>query len=386
MPSPPRSPSPTTIRSATGSISDIPKALTSSAKPSLERISPRTQATCGHLRLNVRVDAPLRIPGLLHHQAGFALVETGFVRSKNAGHVMFMNLAIFFIGVLGYFFTGFALQMGNVAGLSQLGGVGIATGEKSVSLFGKSVGLWSNNYRTMFLSGAGYDMSYWSLFLFSVVFMDAACTIPTGAMAERWKTWNFILFGFVMAGIIYPLYGNWVWGNGWLASLGSNFGLGHGHVDFAGSSVVHMVGGMAALAGVIVIGPRIGKYDKQGRSIPIPGHHLPMAVLGTLVLGFGWFGFNTGSTMSGNDLRVGAVCVNTMLASCAAGMAAMFYMKLTTGEVGRGDDLQRLPGRPGGHHRALRLCGDLGRLLHRRGGRHPGLRFLLCHRAQAAPG
>ena len=113
-------------------------------------------------------------------------------------------------------------------------------------------------------------------------------------MAERWKFSAFIVFAFFMSMVVYPLYANWVWGGGWLAQLGVNFGLGHGHVDFAGSSVVHMVGGVAALAGAIVLGPRIGKFNKAGEPLAIPGHHIPMAIAGTFILAFGWFGFNAG--------------------------------------------------------------------------------------------
>jgi len=155
-------------------------------------------------------------------------------------------------------------------------------------------------------------------------------TIPTGAMAERWKTTNFVLFAFFMSMFVYPIYGNWVWGNGWLAKLGSNFGLGHGHVDYAGSSVVHMVGGVAALAGAYVLGPRIGKYTRDGKPNAIPGHHIPMAILGTMILGFGWFGFNAGSSLAGNDLRISIVATNTMLASSSGGMFSMLYMYILT--------------------------------------------------------
>ena len=126
--------------------------------------------------------------------------------------------------------------------------------------------------------------------------------------------------------LFIPLFGNWVWGGGWLSQLGVNFGLGHGHVDFAGSSVVHEVGGVAALAGAIVIGPRIGKYGKDGTVNTIPGHNIPMALLGTFILAFGWFGFNPGSTLAGGDLRIAVVAVNTMLASAAGAFAAMMYM------------------------------------------------------------
>jgi len=124
----------------------------------------------------------------------------------------------------------------------------------------------------------------------------------------------------------YPIFANWVWGGGWLSQLGKNFGLGHGHVDFAGSSVVHMVGGVTALAGAMVLGPRIGKYNKDGSANPIPGHNIPMGVLGCFILAFGWFGFNPGSTLAGADLRISVIAVNTMLASASGAIFAMFYM------------------------------------------------------------
>jgi len=145
-------------------------------------------------------------------------------------------------------------------------------------------------------------------------------------MAERWKFSSFIVFGFFLSMFSYPLFANWVWGGGWLSQLGKNFGLGHGHVDFAGSSVVHMVGGVTALAGAMVLGARIGKYNKDGSANPIPGHNIPMGLLGCFILAFGWFGFNPGSTLAGTDLRISVIAVNTMLASASGALAAMFYM------------------------------------------------------------
>jgi Amt family ammonium transporter len=140
------------------------------------------------------------------------------------------------------------------------------------------------------------------------------------------------VFGFFLSMFSYPLFANWVWGGGWLSQLGKNFGLGHGHVDFAGSSVVHMVGGVTALAGAIVLGPRIGKYNKDGSANPIPGHNIPMAALGCFILAFGWFGFNPGSTLAGADLRIAVVAVNTMLAGAAGALVAMFYMWFVYGK------------------------------------------------------
>jgi ammonium transporter, Amt family len=159
-----------------------------------------------------------------------------------------------------------------------------------------------------------------------MVFMDTTATIPTGAMAERWKYSAFFLYGLAVGTIIYPIYGNWVWGGGWLSQLGTSFGLGHGHVDFAGSSVVHLTGGVLAFVGAKMLGPRIGKYNRDGSPNAIPGHNIPMAVIGTFILAFGWFGFNPGSTLSGGDLRISIVAVNTMIASATGALATVLYM------------------------------------------------------------
>ncbi|HSW88199.1 MAG TPA: ammonium transporter, partial [Candidatus Saccharimonadales bacterium] len=207
--------------------------------------------------------------------------------------------------------------------LATLGGTSILNHELAISLFGKTFGLIGS--QGFFLSGQSYDISIFALFLFQIVFMDAAATIPTGAMAERWKFLPFVIFGFFMSMLLYPIYGNWVWGGGWLSQLGKNFALGHGVVDFAGSAVVHMVGGWAALAGAIVLGPRIGKFKKDGKPNVIPAHNIPMAAVGAFVLAFGWFGFNAGSTLSGIDLRIAVIAVNTMLASGMGALSAMVY-------------------------------------------------------------
>ena len=190
-----------------------------------------------------------------------------------------MNFMVYPIGMFGYWVCGFAMQMGGVGAVAALGGTRApqqrvrrspCSASRSAS-WARRASSWAPTSTT---SGV------FTLFLFQMVFMDTAVTIPTGAMAERWKWSSFLVYGFFMSMFVYPLFGNWVWGGGWLSQLGANFGLGHGHVDFAGSSVVHMVGGVAALAGAIVLGPRIGKYTKDGKPVAIPGHHIPMALVG----------------------------------------------------------------------------------------------------------
>jgi Amt family ammonium transporter len=221
-------------------------------------------------------------------------------------------------------------MFGGFGPIGLFGGGSILNHEFTITLFGKSFGLIG--LKGFFLSGNSYDVTVFTMFLFQMVFMDTAATIPTGAMAERWRFISFVIFGFFISMVTYPIYGNWVWGGGWLAMLGQNFELGHGVVDFAGSSVVHMVGGVTGLAGAIVLGARIGKYDKNGTVNAIPGHSIPMAIAGTLILAFGWFGFNAGSTLAGTDLRIAVIAVNTMLASAAGAFAAMVYMWMRYGK------------------------------------------------------
>ncbi|HEY5562029.1 MAG TPA: ammonium transporter [Clostridiaceae bacterium] len=262
-------------------------------------------------------------------QAGFAMVETGFVRAKNAMHTMSMNFMVFIVGAIGYWICGFALQFGGVGGVASLGaGTASLSHEVAINGFGGLFGTTG-----FFLSsGHTYDVGVYALFFFQMVFMDTTCTIPTGAMAERVKFSAVVIGSFFVSMIYYPLFGNWMWGGGWLATLGKNFGLGHGAVDFAGSSVVHAMGGTMALAGAIVLGPRIGKYRKDGTPVAIPGHDIPMAVIGTIILFFGWFAFNAGSTMNGGDFRLAVVATNTMLAGAAGGLVGMMYVWLRFGK------------------------------------------------------
>lgn len=322
----------------TGGIADIvgasagaPTADDIKAMADKEPLAAKVADAVGHNRIAINMVWTL-VAGFLvmFMQAGFAMVETGFVRAKNAGHTMAMNFMIYALGMLGYWVCGFALQMGGVGGIASLGGAGVLDSEFTIRLFGKDFGLFGT--KGFFLSGGTYDAAVFTLFLFQMVFMDTAATIPTGSMAERWNFKSFVVYGLFVGMILYPLYANWVWGGGWLASLGKNFGLGHGHVDFAGSSVVHMTGGMAALVGAWILGPRLGKFTKDRKPLAIPGHHIPMAVAGTFILAFGWFGFNAGSTLAGTDLRIGVVATNTMLASAAGAFSSAVYMWVRYGK------------------------------------------------------
>ena len=279
----------------------------------------------GHNKVAINIVWTLVAASLvMFMRAGFAMVETGFTRAKNAAHTMSMNFMVSAIGVLGFWICGYALQMGGVGAVAALGGTAPLNHEVTLNLFGKPFGLFG--LKGFFLGGDAYDVGVFALFLIHLVFMGTAATIPTGAMAERWKFSSFCVFGFFMSMLAYPLFANWVGGGGWLSQLGANFHLGHGHVDFAGSSVVHMVGGVAALSGAMALGPRIGKFTRDGEPVAIPGHHIPMAIAGTFILAFGWFGFTAGSTLAGTDLRIAIVAVNTMLASAAGACAAMLYV------------------------------------------------------------
>ena len=271
-------------------------------------------------------------------QAGFAMVEAGLCRAKNSAHTIAMNFMIYPLGCIAFWAYGFAIGWGNwfngpvpPGWYSSLGpgtsilnsGIGIGP---AVDAVGAATGAFTYGLlgtKGFFLNGLD-DVSVLCLFFFMMVFMDTTATIPTGAMAERWSWKNFCLFGLWVA-LPYCLYANWVWGGGFLAQGGVNWHLGHGAVDFAGSGVVHSMGGIIGLAGALVIGARKGKY-RDGKPVPIPGHHVPMVVIGTFILAFGWFGFNPGSTLAGTDLRISAVVVNTMLAGVAGALTSMLTL------------------------------------------------------------
>ncbi|MFZ2322987.1 MAG: ammonium transporter [Ignavibacteriaceae bacterium] len=228
-------------------------------------------------------------------QAGFAMVEAGLTRAKNTVNILMKNLMDFSVGSIVYWAIGFGLMFGTTNGLFGTDG--------------------------FFFSDFAKDGDKWTLafWMFQVVFAATAATIVSGAMAERTKFIAYLIYSAVISTIIYPIFGSWAWGGlfhggGWLENLG--------FIDFAGSTVVHSIGGWASLAGAIVIGPRIGKYTADGKARAIPGHNLTLAALGTFILWFGWFGFNPGSTTAANK-DIALIAVNTNLAGAAGAFAAM---------------------------------------------------------------
>lgn len=229
-------------------------------------------------------------------QAGFAMVETGFTRAKNAINILMKNLMDFSIGSIAFWAIGFGLMFGA----------------SKTGWFGTS-GFFLSDF------SPGSDPWVLAFWMFQVVFAATAATIVSGAMAERTKFTGYMLYSICLCSIIYPIFGSWAWGSlyngsGWLEGLG--------FIDFAGSTVVHSVGGWAALAGAIVLGPRLGKYTKDGNIKPIPGHNMPLAALGVFILWLGWFGFNPGSTTAASK-DIAMIFVNTNLAAAAGAVLAM---------------------------------------------------------------
>ena len=282
----------------------------------------------GHLRISVNFTWLLLTGFLvLFMQVGFAMLVTGLTRAKNAGHMMMMNLSSFAVALIAYYAVGFAFQFGGVGAVANLGGTAPLSGIWPHGNWGLI-----GTHGFFLQSGHGYDVGVLAMFLFQVVFMETAGYIIIGAIAERVSFAGFLLAEICMGAIIYPIYGNWVWGGGWLAHLGSSWNWGHGAVDFAGSGVVHATGGWTALALAIILGPRLGKFNKDGTPNAMPGHNLGYVVVGTLVLVFGWMGFNPGSTFGATDLRIAIVAVNTLLAGCFGTVTAMAWTNAKYGK------------------------------------------------------
>jgi len=248
---------------------------------------------------------------------GFAMVETGFARAKNAVNILSKNFVVFAVSSLGFLFLGFGLMFGDGNSIFGTSGLFFLSGADNSPATGDAYqGVYSA------LSWAGVPLM--AKFFFQLVFAGTAATIVSGAVAERIKYKSFIVFSFFLTMLIYPVVGHWIWGGGWLYQ--------NGMFDFAGSTVVHSVGGWAALAGVLLLGPRFGKYTASGKIVPIPGHNLSLATLGTLVLWFGWFGFNPGSTMAANPEAISHIVVTTNTAAAAAVLSATLASWLLFGK------------------------------------------------------
>ena len=265
-------------------------------------------------------------------QAGFALVETGFCRAKHAAHVVSTNFAIFGLGFVAFFLVGYAFMFGGYSYVLEGADFGYAqaVGDPLFKV-GDWVFLWKGGFALSDIGSAG-GAAVMGFFLYMVAFMDTTATIPTGSMAERWKWKSFVGWGLFCGAIYYPLFGAFTWGGGWLSQLGNNAGLGLGYADFAGSGVVHAMGGMAALTGAIVLGPRIGKFGPDGKARTLPGHHIPMAMLGTFILLFGWFGFNAASTLAATDIQFAVVATNTAIAGAFGATVGMFWIMMRAGK------------------------------------------------------
>jgi len=235
---------------------------------------------------------------------GFACVESGLTRSKNTANIMFKNTIVPCIGIVTYAFVGFNLMYpgGEGGGWFGFAGFGIGVADPVSGL--------TDAYN------AGY--TYWTDFLYQAMFAATAATIVSGAVAERIKLGSFMVFTVLIVTISYPITGMWKWGNGWLNKLETPF------YDFAGSTIVHSVGGWGALAGIMILGPRLGKYTKEGKAVPILGHSIPLATLGVFILWLGWFGFNGGSVLSANPGAVSLVLVTTSLAAATGALGATF--------------------------------------------------------------
>lgn len=278
----------------------------------------------GHLRIATNTAWTLNTGYLvLFMQAGFALLTCGLVRKKNATHLMMLNFAAYVFAFLAYYAVGFAFQWGGVAINAAPVAIG---GTPTLNEFLIGSGQWGFlGGKGFFLSGPAYDASANTLMLFEVVFMETAGYIIVGAICERITFGAFLLCELFVGAILYPMFGCWVWGGGWMSQLGATMGLGHGYVDFAGSTVVHAVGGFCAMALAFILGPRVGKYGRDGKPRAFPAHNIPFVVTGTFILLFGWMGFNPGSTLAATDLRISVVAVNTNLAAVAGSASALVF-------------------------------------------------------------
>ncbi|MGH7947878.1 MAG: ammonium transporter, partial [Candidatus Binataceae bacterium] len=239
---------------------------------------------------------------------GFAMVESGFCRAKNTSNILAKNYIVFAVSSVAFLLVGFGIMFGDGNSLFGTSGLWFVGGADNSPAMGDA-------YHGVYGSLGWTGTPLWGTFFFQLVFAGTAATIVSGAVAERIKFGSFFLFSFIMVGLIYPVGGHWIWGGGWLSKLGM--------LDFAGSTVVHSIGGWAALAGALTLGSRLGKYTADGRPVGIPGHSLTSATLGVFVLWFGWFGFNPGSTMSADWASIAHIAVTTNTAAATASISAL---------------------------------------------------------------
>ena len=285
----------------------------------------------GHVKIATNTGWTLNTGYLvLFMQAGFALLTCGLVRRKNAGHLMMLNFAAYVFAFLAYYAVGYAFQFGAVAVNAAPANIG---GTPTLNRFLLGSGQWGFlGGKGFFLTGPAYDASANTMMLFQVVFMETAGYIIVGSICERITFGAFLLCELFVGALLYPIFGCWVWGGGWMSQIGATTGLGHGYVDFAGSTVVHAVGGFCAMALAVILGPRLGKYTKEGKPVAFPAHNLAFVVIGTFILLFGWMGFNPGSTLGATDLRISVVAVNTNLAAVAGSASALLVWHFLFGK------------------------------------------------------
>lgn len=248
--------------------------------------------------------------------AGFCMVEAGFCRRKNAVNLLAKNLIVFALSTIGFWHTGFAIMFGDGNGFMGLNGWFVMGPDNSP--------LTADAYEGVFSSLSWATIPLQAKFFFQLVFAGTAATIVSGAVAERIKFIAFLLFSVWLTGLTYPIIGHWIWGGGWLAQLGM--------YDFAGSTVVHSVGGWSALLGAVFLGPRLGRYPAPGQAVAMPGHNLAIATLGGLILWLGWFGFNPGSTMTADPGAISHIVVTTNAAAAFAAVAATLTSWLYFGQ------------------------------------------------------
>jgi Amt family ammonium transporter len=248
--------------------------------------------------------------------AGFAMLETGLCRAKNAVNILAKNLIVFAISSLAFWLVGFGLMFGDGTSFFGMDGWMLGGADNSPAT--------GEAYQGAFTSLNWTGVPLHAKFFFQLVFAATAATIVSGAVAERIKFSSFMLFSFVLVAAVYPIGGHWIWGGGWLSTMG--------FVDFAGSTVVHSIGGWAALMGVLLLGPRHGKYLPDGTIKPIPGHNMALATIGTFILWLGWFGFNPGSTMAADPGAIATIALNTNMAAAAGAVAATLCAWMALGK------------------------------------------------------